>query len=205
MNKIAVLGSTNGIDLIPIVKAINCNYLHAEIAFVLSNRKNSGILEKARKYGIKDIYLSSKGMSREDYDQKIRGYLAAEKIKLVILIGYMRFLSEDFVNFWGTRTMNIHPSLLPAFEGKMDMDIHTQVLKRGCKLTGATLMFIDQGADTGPIISQRVVPVLQGDTPETLKERVQEAEGQLLVQGIHDYFDNRFFVNPNDSIVVFRW
>ena len=83
--------------------------------------------------------------------------------------------------------MNIHPSLLPAYAGEMDLNVHEEVIKRGCKITGCSLIFIDEGADTGPIILQKTVPVLYGDTPDTLKERVQKAEQEIYTKGIKLY------------------
>ena len=105
-------------------------------------------------------------------------------MELVLLIGYMRILSPEFVEEWENRIMNIHPSLLPAFAGGMDLNVHEEVLKRGVKVTGCTLHFVDKGTDTGPIILQEPVRVEEDDTPESLKKRVQSAEQKILVEGI---------------------
>ena len=106
-------------------------------------------------------------------------------------------MSEQFVKRWKDQVMNIHPSLLPAYTGGMDRNVHAEVLARGCKLTVASLIFIDQGVDTGPIIMQKAVPVLNDDTVDTLKARVQGVEQELLVEAIGLYRDDKICVKDN--------
>lgn len=124
---------------------------------------------------------TTSSITNEEYDRKLLDVLAKYNVDYVLLIGWMRILSEMFVCEMKNKIINIHPSLLPAFEGNMDMNIHRAVIERGCKVTGATLMFVDQGVDTGPIIAQFPVMVNETDTPETLKNRVQKAEKQLFM------------------------
>ena len=183
--KIGVLGSTRGTDLEGILQAIREGRINAEIVVVISDRKNAYILERARNHGIEAIYISPKNFSsRRDFDREISRILREKGVELVLLIGYMRILSPEFVEEWENRIMNIHPSLLPAFAGGMDLNVHEEVLKRGVKVTGCTLHFVDKGTDTGPIILQEPVRVEEDDTPESLKKRVQSAEQKILVEGI---------------------
>jgi len=193
--KIAILGSTKGTDMIGIIDAINNNTLSGiDIAFVLSNKENAYILERARQYNLNAIFLNPKGKSREEYDDNITTLLENNGVELILLIGYMKLMSEKFVNRWRNKVMNIHPSLLPAFAGSIDRNVHADVLERGCKISGATLMFIDQGADTGPIISQRVCTVEQNDNVDSLKAKVQILEQELLVEALALYRDNSMYV-----------
>jgi phosphoribosylglycinamide formyltransferase 1 len=191
MLNVAVLGSTRGTDLEGLLQA---NIPGVTWSFVLSDKENAYILERARNHGLKDIFLSPKGLSREQYDQKVTELLEEHHVDLVLLIGYMRLMSSTFVQRWLNKVMNIHPSLLPAFAGGMDLNVHEAVLERGCRFTGATLMFIDEGADTGPIITQYVVPVNDGDTAESLKAKVQKAEQELLIDGVQLYRDGSLSV-----------
>ncbi len=200
--KIAVLGSTRGTDLQGILDAIANNTLwDVDIEFVLSNKKDATILERARQHGLKAIFLDPKGKRRVDYDAEITQLLEAHHVELVVLIGYMKLMSADFVQRWLNKVMNIHPSLLPAFAGGMDRNVHKEVLARGCKVTGASLIFIDEGADTGPIISQGVVPVLQNDTIDTLKVKVQALEQRLLVEALGQYRDGHISVVGHKVLV----
>jgi len=196
--KIAVLGSTKGTDLQAIIDAIeNGTLKNISISFVLSNVRDAFILKRAEKHNIKAIFLDSKGKKRDEFDSEIDQLLEKNGVELVLLIGYMKLISKDFVEKWGNKTMNIHPSLLPMFAGGMDLNVHEAVLARGCKKSGCTLMFIDEGADTGPIIMQKVVDVLDNDTSDSLKERVQKAEQELLIKGLEKYRDGNIKIKGN--------
>lgn len=184
MIRLGILASTKGSDMQGIIGAIEAKKLDAEIAVVISDKKDAYALERARKYGINAIFLDPKGKGKEEYDKEIDKILNENRVELVLLIGYMRLLSPWFVKKWRNKVMNVHPSLLPAYAGGMDLDVHKEVLKRGCKITGPSLIFIDEGTDTGPIILQKAVDVEDDDTPETLKAKVQEAEVGLLLKGI---------------------
>ena len=200
MLKIAVLGSTQGTDLQTILDAISDSRLTGvNIEFVLSNRSKSGILDRARKHGIKDIFLSGKGKTRGDYDREIHQLLVDHQVQLVLLIGYMKLMTPWFVSTWLNRVVNVHPSLLPAFAGGMDLNVHQEVLNRGCKISGATLIFIDQGADTGPIISQKITSVSPTETVSSLKLKIQDLEGELLVDLIQNFRDDLIRVVRQDT------
>jgi phosphoribosylglycinamide formyltransferase-1 len=134
---------------------------------------------------IEAIFLDPKGLSREEYDRiVIRELEKREPIDLILLIGYMRILSKVFIDRFRWRILNIHPSLLPAFAGGMDLEVHKAVLDYGVKVTGCTLHFVDEGVDTGPILIQKVVYISDDDTPVTLKAKVQEKEQEALIEAI---------------------
>lgn len=193
--RIAVLGSTKGTDLQAIIDAIESKKLkNVEISFVLANKTDAFILERAKKHNIKAIFLDPKGKEREDYDKEVDGLLQRHKVELVLLIGYMKIMSAWFVQKWLNKVMNIHPSLLPMFSGGMDKNVHEEVLKYGCKVSGCSLIFIDEGADTGPIILQKAVSLDERDSVDSLKEKVQKAEQEIIIKGIKLYRDKKLKV-----------
>ncbi len=180
--RLAVLGSTRGTDLQFIIDAIKSGELDAKIEVVVSNRKKAYILERARLEGLRALYVPQKGKSREEFDSEVLEVLGQFKIDLILLIGYMRILSPVFIEKWRGRILNVHPSLLPAFAGGMDSDVHSEVLKAGVKETGCTIHQVDETVDGGEIILQKKCPVLIGDTAETLKSKVQKLEGEAFVE-----------------------
>ncbi len=196
--KIGVLGSTSGTDLEGVIKAIKEGRLQAEIVVVISDKKGAYILERARKHKIESIYISpARFSSRQEFDAEVSRLLRERGVEVVLLIGYMRILSASFVNEWKNRIMNIHPSLLPAFAGGMDLNVHEEVIKRGVKVTGCTLHFVDEGADTGPIILQKAVEVNEEETPGTLKAKVQKAEQEIIVKGLQLFSRGKLRVEGN--------
>lgn len=190
--KIAVLASTKGTDLQPIINSIESNKLtNVKISFVLSNIKDAYILKRAKKHNIKAIFLDPKGKKKEEYDKEVDQLLQQHNVDLILLIGYMKLMTSWFVNKWLNKVMNIHPSLLPKYAGGMDLNVHEEVLKNKDKVTGCSLIFIDEGADTGPIILQKEVPVEENDTIDSLKEKVQKAEQDIIIKGIELFRDNK--------------
>ncbi len=187
MLEIGVLGSTKGSDLPAVIESTRQGELRglARIAMVISDKEDSGILRKARKFGIRNYYLDPGEMGL-DYEKKIAQILDAHNVQLIVLIGYMRLFTAWFVRKYEHRIMNIHPSLLPSFPG-IDRAVHASVLDCGCKVSGCTLFFVDEGKDTGPIIVQEAVPVLEDDNIDGLKARVQKAEQKALPKGIKLY------------------
>ena len=146
---------------------------NAEIALVLSDHADAPGLALARERGIKTIAIERRGRKREEHEQEIVSVLREERIDLICLAGYMRVLSPSFVDAFKMRILNIHPSLLPSFHG---LDAQRQALEHGVKVSGCTVHFVDNVLDGGPIIAQRAVPVLPGDTVETLSSRILEQE-----------------------------
>ncbi|MFH1564270.1 MAG: phosphoribosylglycinamide formyltransferase [bacterium] len=190
MSKInlAVFASTKGTDLQAIIEAIEAgNLKEADLKFVLSNKKDCYALERARNHGFKVIFVDPASKTREEYDKECLRHLKEEKIDLVLLLGYMRIVSDVLVNAYRNRMMNIHPSLLPKYAGGMSRNVHEGVLKNKEKESGCTLFFIDGGVDTGPIISQAKIEINRGETVESLKQRVQEQEKILILRAIKDF------------------
>ena len=153
----------------------------AEIALVISDRAKAAGLERARERNIKTIAIERNGRSREAHDRETVAALREHKVDIVCLAGYMRLLSGYFIEAYRNRILNIHPSLLPAFPG---LDAHKQVLEHGVKWTGCTVHFVDETLDGGPIIGQRMVPVLDEDSEETLSARILEQEHQLYAEAL---------------------
>lgn len=184
MIRLGILGSTRGTNMLAIIDAIKQKKLMAKIDIVISNKADAPILERAKLHDLSAQFINPKELSREAYDEKISTLLQQRGIDLIVLIGYMRILSDAFVTKWENKMINVHPSLLPAFAGKMDLDVHEAVLASGVKETGCTIHFVTHEVDAGPIIVQKTCPVLLTDTAETLKTRVQQLEGDALVQSI---------------------
>lgn len=184
MIRLAILGSTRGTNMLTIIDAIKQKQLNAEIKIVLSNKADAMILERAKNHGLPAQFVDSANQTRESFDQKVSELLREYAIDLIVLIGYMRILSPAFVKQWENKIINVHPSLLPAFAGKMDLDVHRAVLAAGVKETGCTVHQVTQEVDAGPIVIQKKCVVLAEDTPEHLKERVQQLEGVALVEAI---------------------
>lgn len=194
MTRVAVLASTRGTDMDALLSLEGCT-----LALVIVTGE-CGALERATAAAVPTAVVQEK--SRTARDREIMRHLDEHAIDLVVMIGYMRLVGREFVQRWRNRIMNIHPSLLPAFAGGMDRNVHEAVLERGCKITGCTLHFVDEGADTGPIIIQKAVRVEEDDTPERLKQRVQEAEKEALREGVTLFSEGRLHVKGNRVIIV---
>lgn len=184
MIRLALLGSTRGTSMLAIIKAIKNKKLSAKIEIVISNKFNAVILKNATSYGLPIQFVDPAGLSREEYDQKVSDLLHQHAVDLVVLIGYMRILSSNFVTEWNNKIINVHPSLLPAFAEKMDLDVHSAVLESGVTETGCTVHYVTVNVDAGPIILQKKCAVLPNDTPGSLKARVQALEGDALIEAI---------------------
>ena len=187
MTKLAVLCSGRGSDLQSIIDAINDKKFSAEISVVITDKPNVQALTRAEKAGIKNICVDRKKFStRAEFEEEILKYLG--EIDLVVLAGFMRILSPEFVKKFSGRLMNIHPSLLPAFPGA---HAHRDVLAYGVKVSGCTVHFVDEGTDSGPIILQKAVEVLDDDTEETLAARVLEQEHKIYPLAIKLFVEGK--------------
>ena len=183
--RLGVLGSTKGTDLQAIIDSIGAGKLEAEIAVVASDRADAFILERAKKHGIKAVAVERKKFSSsKEFNKKINSILKENDVELVLLIGFMRIVREPVLSTFRNRIINIHPSLLPKYAGGRDLNVHEEVLKNKEKETGCTLHFVTEQVDEGPIIMQKKVKVLKSDTPDSLKERVQKAEQEILLEAI---------------------
>ena len=185
--KLAVLGSTNGTDLVPIVKAINSGELFASIEVIVSNNKSSGILEKAKGYGIENHFICHKNKKRGVFDFEISQILENKDVDLILLIGFMRILSSEFIERWGGKIINVHPSLLPKYAGGMNNSVHESVLAAGDKESGCTIHLVTKDVDCGPILLQKSCPVYENDSVESLRERVQKLEGESFIEVINNW------------------
>ena len=185
--KIAILGSTRGTSLQPIIEAIKNHELNVSIEIVISNKPEAYILERAKQNKIEAFYLNPNEKTREEFDAEVMKILEEKNVGLVLLIGYMRFISKEFVQKWRNKVMNVHPSLLPAFAGGMDIAVHEAVLAAGVKETGCTIHYVDEGADTGEIIVQKKCAVDADETPESLKAKVQALEGPAFIEAIKKF------------------
>ena len=188
MLKLGILASTRATDMQAVIDAINSNNLNAVISVVISNKQDAYALERARNNKIEAVFIDSKGKEREQFDKEMAKELDKHNVDLILLIGYMRILSSWFVNKYKNKIVNIHPSLLPAFAGGMDKDVHQEVLNYGCKVTGCTLHFVDESVDGGPIIMQKAVKIDENETVDSLKEKVQKAEQEIILKAI-ELFD----------------
>lgn len=196
MLKLAVLVSGGGTNLQAIIDAIDAGRItNAKIEVVISNNKNAYALERAKQHGIKEVCISPKDYAnRETFNQEFLAKLNSYQVDLVVLAGFLVVIPEAMIAQYRNRMINIHPSLIPAFcgTGYYGLKVHEGVLSRGVKVTGATVHFVDEGTDTGPIILQKAVAVEQDDTPEVLQRRVMEqAEWQIMPQAIDLIANNR--------------
>jgi phosphoribosylglycinamide formyltransferase 1 len=177
--RLGVLGSGKGSNFAAIADAIMAGKIRAEIATVLSDVENSGILTRARERKIPDQFIPP-GKFRTKLDEAAElefvKVLRAARVDLIVLAGFMRVLKGDFLRAFENRIVNVHPSLLPSFPG---LEAWKQALDHGVKVTGCTVHFVDAGVDAGPIIGQQTVPVLDNDTAESLHARIHAAEHEL--------------------------
>jgi phosphoribosylglycinamide formyltransferase-1 len=176
VTRLGILLSGRGSNFQSIHRAILNGQLQAEIACVISNVPDAGGVAYAKEHNLPVHALQSKGTPRVEFDKQVLEILRAANVDLVCLAGYMRLLSKDFIQAYSGRIMNIHPSLLPSFPG---LHAQQQAFEHGVKITGCTVHLVDEGLDTGPILAQAAVPVLPGDTEETLSARILAEEHRL--------------------------
>lgn len=202
MLRLAVLVSGGGTNLQAIIDKIENKTIHdVEIAVVISNKGDAYALERAKKHGIEGRCISPKAYERrEDFNQALLETLESYQVDLVVLAGYLVIVPENVIKRYRNRIINIHPSLIPSFcgDGYYGLKVHEAVLNRGNKVTGATVHFVDEGTDTGPIILQKAVYVEEGDTPESLQKRVMEqAEWNILPEAIQLIAEDKIEVVDN--------
>jgi len=181
VKRLGILLSGRGSNFEAIADNVALGRIAAEIAIVISNRPEARGLEVARQRGLPSVCLPSKGLDRNIFDGMLVEELKKHAVDLVCLAGYMRLLSAGFIREFAGRVLNIHPSLLPAFAG---LDAQHQALEHGVKITGCTVHFVDEYLDAGPIIVQAAVPVLDGDTVETLSARILKEEHRIYSEAI---------------------
>jgi len=185
---IGVISSGRGENLRYILQAERSGYLQSRTCIVLCDQSEAGALRIAREFGVPCHYLDPKGLQREEYDRLLIERLDHAGVELVVLTGFMRILSPGFVAHYKDRILNIHPALLPSFQG---MDAFQQALDHGVKWTGTTVHIVDEDVDHGPIILQHPVPVRDDDTHESLKARIQKAEYKVYPRAIKKFLEER--------------
>jgi phosphoribosylglycinamide formyltransferase-1 len=190
---LAVLVSGNGSNLQVIINRIESGELNARIACVISNNPDAFALTRAKTHAIPVVVHENRGFKgRREYDAALVSILQGYDVELVVLAGFMRILSDVMVNAFPNAIMNIHPALLPAFPG---LHAQQQALDYGVKFSGCTVHFVDCGTDTGPIILQAVVPVLQDDTEETLSARIQAEEHRTFPEALRLFVEGKIQVD----------
>lgn len=179
--RLAVLLSGRGSNFQAIHEAIRSGALDAEVVCVISNRADAQGIARAREYGYDAHVIPHQGATRSAHEERVLRVLDQSKPDVIALAGYMRLLSPAFVERWRDRIVNIHPSLLPSFPG---VDAQAQALAHGVKISGCTVHLVDEHLDAGPILVQRAVPVLDGDTVESLSARILEEEHVAYVEAL---------------------
>ncbi len=181
MKKLGILLSGRGSNFEAIARNVQSGRIPAQIAVVISNKPQAPGLVRAQEMGLETRCIPSKGKEREAFDREVVAALIAFQVDLVCLAGFMRILSPYFVRAFPRRILNIHPALLPAFPGE---DAQQQALEHGVKFTGCTVHIVDEGMDTGPIVCQAVVPILDDDTVESLSARILQEEHRIYSEAI---------------------
>ena len=207
MLKLAVCVSGGGTNLQAIIDAIdNGTITNAKIEVVISNNPNAYALERAKKHGIKGVCISPKSYkSRELFNEAFLRELDSYEVDLVVLAGFLVVIPAKMIEKYRNRIINIHPSLIPSFcgTGYYGLKVHEGVLARGVRVTGATVHFVDEGTDTGPIILQKAVEVQQDDTPEVLQRRVMEqAEWVIMPKAIDLIANGKVSVVDGHTVIL---
>jgi len=187
--RIGVLASGRGSNFEAIARAVESGFIPATLAVLVTDRPDARAVDIARAHGIEPLALDAREYpGRDAHEKAVIGALEERGIGLVCLAGYMRLLSGAFVGHFEGRLLNIHPSLLPAFPG---LHAQRQALRHGVKLAGATVHFLDEGVDTGPIVLQAAVPVSEDDTEETLSERILAEEHRIYPEAVRLFAEGR--------------
>ncbi|MBO5992660.1 MAG: phosphoribosylglycinamide formyltransferase [Acidaminococcaceae bacterium] len=198
--KIGVVVSGRGSNLQSIIDHIAEGKLSVEIAVVVSDHKEAFALERAAKAGIPTAVVERKGCKdKTEFEDKIDAALREAGAEVVVLAGFMRILTGHFISRWEHKIINIHPALLPSFKG---LDAQGQAVDYGVKVAGCTVHFVDEGTDTGPIILQKVVPVLDDDTEETLAARILKEEHKALPEAIQLWADGKLTIKGRKVYVA---
>ncbi len=194
--RIGVLISGSGSNLQALIDAIHKQEIHGEIVVVLSNKKEAYGLQRAKNHQISAEYVDSRVYQGDHYHERIMTILQEKQVDLVVLAGYLKMIHPDMIAAYPNGIINIHPSLIPSFCGKgyYGMKVHEEAIAYGVKVSGATVHFVDEKPDHGPVILQETVPVLWEDTPESLQEKVLKIEHQLLPQAVALFSQKRIEV-----------
>lgn len=197
MLRIGVLISGGGTNLQSIIDNINNGNINGKIELIISNKKDAYGLQRGQNSGIESIYINPKDFESDDnYNLKLIKEFKERDVDIVVLAGYLKILSPDFIKEFKNRIINIHPSLIPSFcgDGFYGEKVHKAVIDYGCKITGATVHIVDEGTDTGPIILQDTVVVENNETVQSLQKKVLQIEHKILVEAVKLYCENRVVI-----------
>jgi len=198
--RMAVFASGRGSNFQALVDAQQSGALGGEISILVCDKPQAPVVELANAANVEVFAFQPKEYaSKEDYEREIAAELQQRGVELIVLAGYMRLLSPSFVEFYKGRIINIHPSLLPAFPGK---DAIGQALAYGVKMTGVTVHFVDGGMDTGPVIAQKAVEIKEGDTAETLAERIHAVEQKLYSEVVSWFVQGRISLDGRNVTIA---
>lgn len=197
--RLGILISGRGSNFLAIADSVAAGRIDAEIAVVISNRPDAPGIAAAKERGLNALILPSRGLDREVYDRQLVAELRQNRVDLVCLAGYMRILSGYFIQQFPLRILNIHPSLLPAFPG---LDAQHQAFEHGVKVSGCTAHFVDEGLDSGPILQQAVVPVLDNDTAESLSARILKEEHRIYPEAIRLVISGRYRIEGRRVVAL---
>ena len=194
--RIAVLISGSGSNLQAIIDKIVKNEINGELVVVISNKENAYGLERAKKYDIEGLFIDSTTTDQDEYNRLILNALLERNIELVILAGYLKILDKKIIEAYKDRIINIHPSLIPSFCGKgfYGLKVHQSAVDYGVRVSGATVHFVDEKADNGPIILQKAIPLDFDDTAESLQRKVLILEHELLPEAVKLFCDGKLSV-----------
>jgi len=188
MKKLGILISGRGSNFEAIARNVQAGKIPAEIGVVISNKEEAAGLAIARQTGLNAVCIPSKGKEREAFERELVAALRQHEVDLVCLAGFMRVLTPYFIREFKGRILNIHPAILPSFPG---VEAQKQALDYGAKFTGCTVHFVDEGVDTGPVVAQAVVPVLDDDTVETLSARILKEEHRIYTEAVNLVIEDR--------------
>ena len=203
--RIAVFVSGGGTNLQALLDAEAAGVLHSgKIVLVVSDKPGAYALERAEKAGVETALVDRKACAGQaEFESRLLALLKEREIDMIVLAGFMRILTGDFTRRFPRRILNVHPALIPSFCGKgyYGLKVHEKALERGVKVTGATVHFVDEGTDTGPIILQKAVEIQQGDTPKILQQRVMEQAEWVIMPKAIDLIANGRIRVENGKVV----
>jgi phosphoribosylglycinamide formyltransferase-1 len=198
MKKLGILLSGRGSNFEAIAGNVRAGKIPAEIGVVISNKEEALGLATARNLGLATRFIPSKGKEREAFDREVVAALREFQVDLVCLAGFMRILSPYFIREFPARILNIHPALLPCFPG---VEAQKQALDYGVKFTGCTVHIVDEGVDTGPVVCQAVVPILDDDTVETLAARILQEEHRIYSEAVCLLLEDRIRIEGRRALL----
>jgi len=204
MIDVAVMASGGGTDFQSIIDASEAGEIEANMQLLITNNPDAYCIERAKKHDIEYYVIDHRGKSRKEHEKEIIDVFEDYDPDLIVLAGYMRILTDDFVDRYYGKMINIHPALLPLFGGKgmYGEKVHEAVLEAGMKRTGCSVHFVTTEVDGGPIIDQRCVPVKNDDDPHSLAERVKEKEHELLPSVVGAFAEDRVKLKESEAIIL---